>query len=259
MNELLVTFISVTLLILLLASGIILSFIISSRQKLQHQLTLTDTQLKYEQELRLVSQEVSEQIRTEIGRELHDNIGQLLTALHFQLESLKVNATAFQAEFKQVDFYVSEAHQQLRLLSRTMNNDYLGSVGLFDSMQNEIDRLRHLRKLAVFWTKPSGSTSLDKNQELMVFRIFQEIISNALRHSEATHLDIKITNSPDNFVLQVKDDGKGFDTSSVLASDKASGIRNIQRRAQLSGFECKIDSEPGKGCLYIIKKSSNLA
>jgi hypothetical protein len=258
MNELLVTFISVTLLILLLASGIILSFIISSRQRLQHQLVLSNTQLKYEQELRQVEHEVSEQIRTEIGRELHDNIGQLLTALHFQIESIKVADLNLSANFKQIDFYVSEAHQQLRMLSRTMNNDYLANIGLFDSIQTEIDRLRLLRKIAIFWTKPNGPSNLDKNQELMVFRIFQEIVSNTLRHSEASHLDIRIVTSNDSFSISVKDDGKGFDVKSTLESAKISGLRNIQRRAQLAGFDCKIESEVGKGSLFVLKKNATL-
>ena len=85
MDDILVTFITVTLLILLLVAGIFITLIISSRERLQQQMALADARLAFERELRSVETEVAESMMSQFARELHDNIGQMLTALHIQM------------------------------------------------------------------------------------------------------------------------------------------------------------------------------
>ena len=85
MDDILVTFITVTLLILLLVAGIFITLIISSRERLQQQMALADARLAFERELRSVETEVTESMMSQFARELHDNIGQMLTALHIQM------------------------------------------------------------------------------------------------------------------------------------------------------------------------------
>ena len=87
----------------------------------------------------------------------------------------------------------------------------------------------------------------------MVFRILQEIAQNALKHSGAKKVQISVKSDP--FELQVKDDGKGFDYDDVFRSNKASGLRNIIKRAQLARLECTIHTKPEEGTVYILKKS----
>src|SRR5262249_20125948 len=146
----------------------------------------------------------------QFAQELHDNIGQLLTATHIRIENQKIDYPILAESFKPIEIYLDEINQQLRLLSRMLNPDYLGSNGLAAAMQTETERLKALKRLTVHWQAPEGSTELDKNQELMVFRIFQEIVQNALRHSGAANLFITLVPGKE-FELRVQDDGKGFD------------------------------------------------
>ena len=257
-NELLLAIISTTLLVLLLLAGILIVTFLSSRQRIRQQVQLAETRLAFERELRQVENEVSENIMSQFGQELHDNIGQLLTAMHLQIENQKLDHPQLTEGLKPIGIYLDEVTQQLRLLSRTFNNDYLGHIGLLSAIQLEVDRLRSLRRFAVSWEPPSGPSNLEKNQELMVFRILQEIIQNALRHAAAKNLDIRVDNSGGNFELRVQDDGKGFDVPSTLQSRRASGLRNIMKRARLAGLECAIDSSDEKGTLYVIGKMTNL-
>jgi signal transduction histidine kinase len=90
-----------------------------------------------------------------------------------------------------------------------------------------------------------------KDRELMAFRIFQEIITNNIKHAKATKMEILL--NIESTILGVSDNGKGFDLQSTLNSNRASGIKNILKRAQLAGFTCNIDSKPNLGCSYLLK------
>lgn len=247
-----------TLLILLLIAGITLAFFIAGRQRIRQQIILAETKLAFERELRTVETEVSESVMGQFAQELHDNIGQLLTALHIQVENQKIDHPQLIESFKPAEIYIAEINQQLRMLSRTLNNDYIGHIGLIAAIQLETDRLRSLKRFAVHFEQPAGPSNLEKNEELMVFRIFQEIVQNALRHSTAKNLYVTIDNTNGSFEIRVKDDGKGFDKEMIMSSAKANGLLNIEKRARLTGLSCEIESTPGNGALFIIKKNSIL-
>lgn len=254
MNDIVLSIILVTLLILLLLAGIALSFFMANRQRMRQEQLLLETKSAFEREIRQVEHEVSEHIMSQFARELHDNIGQTLTSIHFEIENKILNNPESENQFKTIQIYLTEATKQLRLLSRTLNNDFIGHSGLYGAIRLEVDRLNELRRLAVQLDCDSGISPLDKDQELMVFRILQEIIQNALRHSGAKHLTISIQSEP--FELQVRDDGVGFDFDAIINSSKAFGLRNILKRAQLARLDCFIQTKPGEGTVITLKKSA---
>ena len=257
-QDVLLAIVASTLLILLLVTGITIAFYLNGRERIRQKMLLIETKLAFEEELRKAESEVSESIMAYLAQELHDNIGQLLTALHIQVENLKLDHPQMTESFKPSEIYITEINQQLRLLSRTLNNDYIGHIGLLGALQVETSRLNSLRRLTVHFEAASGPSNLEKNQELMVFRIFQEISQNALRHAKAKNLYVKAMTDEGNFRLEIRDDGQGFDTGAVLASDRSSGLRNITKRAELAGLLLTIESSPGKGSLFIIKKRDKL-
>jgi len=246
--------ISITLLVLLLIAGIIIVFFQAGRQRLKQQMEMAESKLNYEKELRKVETEVSEEMMQQFGQELHDNIGQLLTAVHIQLENLKIDHPGLKEGFKPMQEYLSEATQQLRMLSRTLNNDYIGHIGLLRALGVELKRIQSLRRMEVHWKPVSGSSNLNKEQELMIFRVFQEIIQNCLRHSQSKNMYVSVNNANEGFEITMEDDGKGFDMESTLHSDKASGLRNIIKRSEWAGMQCNIYSAPDKGCVISLKK-----
>ncbi len=172
-NDIFLAVISTTLLVLLLIIGIILTFFISARRRQKQELQLAETKLNFEREVRQVETEVTEHLMSQFANELHDNIGQLLTAMHIHVENQKLRHPELGDGFQPIEIYLAEVTQHLRLLSRTLNNDYLGHIGLRSSLQLEAERLRALKRFAVHLQAEEGPTGLDRNQELMVFRIFQ--------------------------------------------------------------------------------------
>lgn len=245
---------SITLLVMLLVLLVIIVFFISSKKRLRQEMELAQTKLNFEKELRQAETELSEHLMEQFAQEIHDNVGQLLVAMKIQIENQKLDHPEWEEGLKPVEIYLSEVISQLRLLSRTLNKDYVGQVGLMESLQLEVDRLRQLKRFNVILNNEASHSYLDKNQELMVFRILQEIFQNALRHSGASNLVITVDNEEKNFTIKIEDDGKGFDPATIFQSRKASGLRNILKRSRLASMDCSIESTPGKGTRYQLSK-----
>jgi signal transduction histidine kinase len=93
---------------------------------------------------------------------------------------------------------------------------------------------------------------LPKDSRTVVFRMFQEIISNCLKHSKANTIEVKFLG--EDFLLQIKDDGKGFDKNIVLVERKGFGLKNIIRRAALASLVCEIQSAPEQGAIFRIRQ-----
>lgn len=254
-QEIILSVILTTLLILLLLAGITISLFAVGRQQSRQKMELAQARFNYEKELRKVELEVSEQLTQHFARELHDNIGHNLACIRLELENRKLDYPQFEHIFSPFDKFLEDASQQLRLLSRSMNTDYISQNGLLVAMNIEVERHKQLRKFDIIWERDDYSVPLDKNQELIAFRIFQEIMHNAIRHSKARRLYIKLYSLP-SFLLSVTDDGIGFSLDETLNTSQASGIRNIIKRAVLAGIECNIKASPGCGCTYRLSVSS---
>ena len=251
--DVVITIILTTLLILILIAGITISFFMVSRQRANQQIELTRARLKYEKELRKVEGELSEQLMQHFGQELHDNIGHLLTCLRLEVENRKLDNPQLCEVLKSADHYLEETSVQLRLLSRSLNTDYLANIGLNEAIQLEVDRQKNLKKFQIQWEHNYSRNEIDKDQELIIFRIFQEVVNNAIRHSSARNLCILLKDYP-YFELIIKDDGCGFKVQETLDSLRSSGLRNIIKRSEIAKINCKIASSPGHGCTYILRK-----
>jgi two-component system, NarL family, sensor kinase len=242
-----------TLLILLLIAGLTISFFMAGRQRAKQQIELAQTHLTYEKELRQVETEVSEHLMQQFAQELHDNIGHILTCIRLEVENKKLDNPEVESLLAPTEKYLDEASQQLRLLSRSLNTDYIATHGLANAIHVEIERQQQLKKFHIHLDEVPGHTELDKNQELMAFRIFQEIVHNAMRHSRAKNLFVCLHCNP-SFELTVRDDGKGFNWEETLKTPRASGLKNVLKRAAMADFNCQIASEIGKGCEYKLTK-----
>lgn len=245
-----------TLVILLLIAGIVISVFISKRQRLQQEIKLDKMELAYQKELRNAEAEIGEQVLTHIARELHDNIGQMLTYMYLQLQNKKLDDPELTDTLQPIEETVTMTSEQVRLLSRSLNTDFINKQGFTASLQTEVKRLQQLGKPIVHFYIDSPDTRLDNNQSLIAFRIFQEIINNALKHARARNIFISVSNAP-NFNLEVRDDGTGFDYKSTLASAKASGLQNMVKRASLAGLTLFVESSSGNGCRYLLQKADN--
>lgn len=253
-NDIALTVIVTTLLILLLIAGVVITIFLANRRHVAQQVKITQMELNYEKELRTVEHEVQEQVLTNIARELHDNIGQLLTLMRIQLENEKLDNPELAMKLEPLDTTLSDTIQQVRMLSRALNSDMMEHRGLLNTIELEITRLQHFRNFRVHWEHDNIEPTLDKSQRIMAFRIFQEILNNMLKHAEASNIFINMVGKG-SFSLMMADDGIGFDVPEK-ESGTGSGLVNIMKRAKLANLVLHIDTAPGKGSTFTLSTES---
>lgn len=233
-----------TLVILLLVAVVFITIVLANRRHVQQE-------VKYERELRVAEQEVTEQVLAHVGRELHDNIGQLLTVMHMQMEQQRIMNPPAIPIITPLSETLGQAIREVRHLGKSLNSDLLENNGLANTIQNEVARLRKLEKYGIVW-EHDGEPQLNKDQKIIAFRIFQEIINNALKHSDADNISIVMSGS-NGFRLVVSDNGKGFDADAMMRSAAGSGLKNMVMRAEMAKLKCHIAATVNKGATFTLE------
>lgn len=258
-EEVYVTIVTVSVLIFILGIVVVIS-IMRYQNSIQK---LMNLKAQYDQEILTSQIEVQNTTLQYIGRELHDNIGQLLSVAKINLNVLEETTQDTEnGEFiKQTNELVEQSIHELRALSKSLDGDFVHDFGLQQSIAHELQRIRKTKKFETELTLHGEKYTLGYDREIVLFRIVQEILNNALKHSKAKNIEIDITYLPNNFTLTVTDNGKGFDFETVMKnelSQSGAGLRNIKRRASLINFDCDIDSQINQGTKYILstKKTS---
>lgn len=252
-NDILITTILLSLLILLFIAGIVITIFIANRRHVKQEINIAQMQLNYEKELRTVENEVQEQVLINVARELHDNIGQMLTLMNIQIEQEKWGKPDMQQTLKPIEETLQSTIQEVRLLGRNLNSDLLEQNGLINTIDNEVNRLKGLNQFTVHWSSDGVEPVMDKNTRVMAYRIFQEMINNMLKHARASNVYIDLQGK-EHFCLTVRDDGRGFDMHEAVNKSTSSGLKNILKRASLAELNCEIDAAVGKGCTFTLKQ-----
>ena len=204
--------------------------------------------------LRLLSQRVltvQEEERRYISRELHDDLGQTLTALKINLHLLGALPPA-DVPMKLADctLVAEGALEKLRQMSSDLHPPQLDQLGLEDALRYLADRQAIQTGVQVNCENGDLKERLPKAVELALFRIAQEAISNAARHAKASQISLRIERQGDLVMLRINDDGEGFDpaTARQSALKKGSlGLISMEERAQLAGGRLQLRSVKGLG------------
>ncbi len=224
--------------------------------------TIDDARERYQILLRQALT-IQEEERKRVARELHDETGQELTALSLNLQALTemlgmsaVPEAEFNELLEKTHSIAVRAGAELTKLIRELRPTLLDTLGLPAA-------IRHLAETALSSQGINVSTEfkgmeqrLPAEIELALFRIAQEAISNVVRHSEAKNASIRVECNANKCVLQVGDDGKGFDVSKITSIDqtgRGAGLFGMKERVTLVGGECAYDSQPGQGTKVIAK------
>ncbi|MES2061828.1 MAG: sensor histidine kinase [Bacteroidota bacterium] len=202
---------------------------------------------QFQQELLKTQVEMQEQTLNHISREIHDNITQVLSFVKLNL-AIPAKATPEQAEQKISESrnLVAQVINDLRDLSKSLSYEHIIQLGLVQTMEIEADRINKSGIIKIDLAVGGDARNLGEQRELVLFRIFQEALNNALKHSGAKHLKINLDYFDHLFNLTIQDNGVGFPAGKL--NNSGSGLRNIVNRAALIGADAVIDSAPGKGC-----------
>jgi len=201
---------------------------------------------EFEAELVKTQQEIQDQTLKHVGRELHDNVGQLLSLATMQMNALsKVASDDIQSKVSNASEAIKESLTEVRSLSKSLNSDVIFNLGFYATLENEIQRLNKSQLIEASLSTEGDLVKFENNKdETILFRILQEFFSNALKYADAESLKVHLNYQQTQLIITAKDDGKGFD---MVTAAKGSGLINMKKRAELINATYNLESSTGKG------------
>ena len=188
-----------------------------------------------------------EEERLRIARELHDGIGQMLTAVAMQAERAAQNQPGAGREgLLEIPEAIRRSIDDVRRIARELRPEALDDLGLANALLTLCRRMARQSGVRVQpeLDLPEGMPSLAPETELVLYRVAQEGLTNAVRHAEASQITVSLRVADDHITLRVRDDGRGIELP--LSGDSA-GISGMRERALLIGAQLSIRSSPGAG------------
>jgi PAS domain S-box-containing protein len=190
--------------------------------------------------------EVQERERSSIAKELHDEVGQLLTYAGLLIDkATRKPQPETMAEAKSV---IQDAVARLRNLSTMLSPPLLAQAGLLEALESLFEEYTRHTQIDVIFNHEVSLEGLSANLSLVVYRIVQEALTNAARHAKASRVNVRISPRGRRLQIQIRDDGVGFDPKEVK---KSTGLAGMRERALSLGGDIIVDSGPGKGTKII--------
>lgn len=251
--------ITIAILLALMLVGFIVTIVfLYQRRRHQQEQELATMKDQYEQEALKSQLEIQENTMKTISQELHDNIGQMLSVVKISLAVLPVEKQheAFEPiqNSRQI---LNKAILDLSNLTKSLHTDRITEIGLAESIGFEVDSVRKSGILNIEYEVSGQEVSLDEQKKIFLFRMFQEILNNILKHSQANTVKITLDYPGDNkFALSIQDNGVGFNVDEKrkgVSSTSGVGLKSLFNRAKLVGAELTMNSEPGKGTQVLIE------
>lgn len=190
-----------------------------------------------------------EKERKRIASDLHDELGPLLSAVKLQINSLDITEPGDQQVIDTSSSHIDTIITKLREISNNLMPNTLMRKGLKRAIEEFIVNSQQASGLQIKFVCPQ-ELALDKQKEINIYRIIQELLHNTIKHARATYLIIQITVENNSLLLMTADDGKGFDYFAKAKDNPGLGLRNLQSRAEVMGGDIACLSEPGKGTMY---------
>lgn len=185
-----------------------------------------------------------EEERARVARDLHDEVNQSLTGLLLRLEAVREAAPPeLEPELAETRTLANQAMRELLSLARQLRPTALDDLGLAAAIAGQVEQLERSGLMAELATEGDFS-DLDDDVQLVVYRVAQEALTNAARHSQAARIGVTLRRSGNAVQLEVADDGRGF---AFEQSERGLGIGGMRERALLIGAELTIESRPGEG------------
>lgn len=243
---------------LMLVGFIVGILILYKRRQREQDQEMARVKDMYEKEVLHSQLEIQENTFRSISQELHDNIGQLLSVVKLSLSTLPLEkdhkAAPLVSHSQKV---LNKAIIDLSNITKSLYTDRITDTGLAESISYELQAVKNTGMYETQFVVAGNEFRLPEKTEIFLFRMFQEMLNNIIKHSAATHIMVSLTYNPDiTFVMSVEDNGRGFDVEKVrasMSSGKGVGLKSMFNRAKLMGAELKVVSNFNKGTRLEVK------
>jgi two-component system, NarL family, sensor kinase len=225
---------------LLVAIGIIILVLVYQKKQLRFIYEKRQLKNQFQEELLKSRLEAQEETLTNLSREIHDNIGQLVSSAKMLVGVASRKLPDVGDTLHQADQSLSQAMNELRAISKSLSTEWLEQFNFYENLQNEAGRVSTSGEITIH-VSHEGAIALSKERQLILFRMVQESIQNAIKHSRASNIYIKANPKEDNLVISIEDNGDGFDVND--SNKQGIGMNNIKHRAALIGGEVQWRSD----------------
>lgn len=220
----------------------------TERKKLERE--LAEQQINQQKLITETTISAQEKERNELGKELHDNINQILASAKIYIGLVRKDRTNAQELLDKSYEYINDAIEEIRKLSKSLVSPSIGNITLKEAVEDlvyEVNIANTVELKLRYEVDPAKI--LDEKKELMLYRIVQEQINNILKHSHAKHGFICVKSENNHLLLTISDDGVGFNKEERA---KGIGLQNITSRIGFYSGKMNITTAPGKGCKFDI-------
>jgi PAS domain S-box-containing protein len=213
-------------------------------RKLDKQTKLKTSQIAY------AVTKAHEQERSDIGKELHDNVNQLLAVSRLYIDMASKNDANKEMYLRRSSEYSLNAIEEIRKLTRGMITDVIKDIGLCEAIDKTIKDAMEIHPIKIICTQDNLiEKRLNDKFKMNIFRIVQEQLNNILKHAKASMANISLSQNKNTILLSITDNGVGFNITKRM---KGIGMKNIKSRAKFFGGNANFVSQPGKGCTLTI-------
>ena len=226
---------------------------ITERKRKEDQLKSSTEQLRA---LSARLQSIREEERTILARDIHDELGQRLTGLMMDLVSLSQkppkNRELLTHRIQSMETIINDTIQLVRKISTELRPGVLDDLGLVAALEWQINDFRNRTLIECEFSSALDDIDLNRDVITALFRIFQETLTNIIRHADATHVRIDIKKDGDCILLAIEDNGKGI-SESEISDPKSLGLLGIHERALIFGGDVHITGSEGKGTRVVVR------
>ena len=229
-------------------------FFYFQKKKTQFLIDKMESEIHFQSELIKTRVEIKDQTLTEISKELHDNIGQIISVAIMQINMYaQKKDPVTNSELEELKGVMAKSLDEIRILSRIINKDNLINTNFIESIKNDFSRIEKLKNIACELQINCEFPKINVEHELILYRIFQESIHNSLKHSSSKKIEMEINCTEEFLTITLKDFGIGFDSNQNY---KGLGLNNIKFRAKLIGAKLTLNSSEN-GTVIFLKYNLN--
>lgn len=248
-SQIILLFIAGTAVMLLMAVAIILFVVFHQKKMVQEEIKRQNMEIDYQKKMLKAALESQENERKRVSKDLHDDVGMMLMTMRVSLNS---QPNGHSEELMQL---VDETHESVRRISWDLMPSTLDNFGLFQSTQEMCERLSSRDATTVSFSEEGKRLPLDKDQELLIYRVAQESATNALKHAHASHISVDFRWTDTSLLLTITDDGLGFDMTSIknkVSGRHGLGLYNLENRVALLGGELTFKKNEPSGTVVSV-------
>jgi signal transduction histidine kinase len=225
-----------------------LLLVVNSNRRMSHRAEMAELHQEQARAVIVAQREATRQTLIDLGRELHDNVGQVLSVAKLGLDNRL--STVNDPPLAAARDALAEGINEVRRLGHDLNTDIWQRRSLVEAISAEAERVQRVLRVKVELELGHDLPTPPPDTMVLLYRVFQVILANALNHSRAGCIAVKVwASGKQDISFSVADDGIGFDPANATAN---AGLANIHQRCALIGYTASCTTAPGAGCTWLI-------